>query len=243
MDERNDAGLVEGRFFARRNRFAADVETGGVRCAAHVPNSGRMTELLVEGAPVLLRPATARPNGSLRRTAFDLVMVSYRGRWVGIDARVPPGIVAEAWKRGLLLSLVAYTDLRHEVRYGESRLDLLLEGPPGRCYVEAKSVNLVEDGVALFPDAPTTRGVRHLRELARAVEEGHRGAVVFVVQRDDAQALSPNPTADPGFAAALRDVTDAGVEPYAIACTVTPRGLAPERLLPVLLPETVGSAR
>ena len=130
--------------------------------------------------------------------------------------------------------LASFESVRREVRYGKSRLDLLFDGPPGLLYVEAKSVNLVEDGTAWFPDAPTTRGARHLRELQVAVREGYRAAVVFVVQRDDVERLMPYEDADPAFADALRVAIAHGVEAYAIACAVGPEGALPIGLVPVV---------
>ncbi len=256
--------LIEARFVRRRNRFAADVEVDGVPAVAHVPNSGRMTELLTPGAKVLLRPYSvllARPSPSMsqtpdlsegegrvegaaitsqrrrpgRGTAYDLVMAWYNNRWAGIDARLPPVAVIAAWRAGMLPSLTAYDRVRREVRFADSRLDLLFEGQPGLWYVEAKSVNLVEDGIALFPDAPTVRGTRHLGALVEAVHQGHRAALAFVVQRDDAMALLPHPTADPAFAMALGAAMAAGVEAWAIVCEASAVGLLPLRLAPVLL--------
>jgi sugar fermentation stimulation protein A len=216
----------------RRNRFAADVEVDGRAALAHVPNSGRMHELFVEGASVLLRPA---PEGSTRRTAYDLLLIEYNERWVGVDSRVPPSIIVDAWRLGMLPMFQPYTSVRREVTFGASRLDLLFEGPRGKLYVEAKSVNLVEERAAMFPDAPTARGLKHLYELRDALSQGHGAAVVFVVQRDDVDRLVPFVTADAAFAAGLREVVADGVEAYAIACTVTPDGLTPSRLVPVEL--------
>ena len=190
-----------------------------------------MLELFVAGARVLLRPA---PANSDRRTAYDLLLIEYQGRWVGVDSRMPPHLVVDAWRSGLLGAFLAYESVRREVRYGESRLDLLFDGPPGLLYVEAKSVNLVEDATAWFADAPTTRGARHLRELQAAVREGHRAAVVFVVQRDDVQRLMPYEEADPAFAEALRLAIANGVEAYAIVCAVGPTGATPVGLVPVV---------
>ncbi|MDA1035940.1 MAG: DNA/RNA nuclease SfsA [Chloroflexi bacterium] len=224
------AERVQGRLILRGNRFVAEVEIGGRTALAHVPNSGRMTELMVPGAPVVLVPA---PLGSERRTQFDLTAILYRERWVGVDSRMPPALVIDAWRAGLLPGLASYTDVRREVTFGESRLDLLFDGPPGLAYVEAKSVNLVEDGVAMFPDAPTIRGTRHLRELAKAASEGHAAAVCFVIQRDDAEVLRPYAEADPAFAEALASVVSDGVAAYAIACATTPDGQKPVRLVPV----------
>ena len=227
--EREANSLVEGCFLGRPNRFTAEVDLDGRTTSAHLPNTGRMRELLVPGTPALLRPAHA----AARRTAFDLVAVWHAGRWVGIDSRATPSAVVHAWERGMLPGFEGYTSVRREVRFGESRLDLLFDGPGGDCYVEAKSVNLVEGGVALFPDAPTTRGVRHLAELARAVHEGHAGVVVFVVQRDDARALTPHPTADPAFAQGLRDAVHSGVRALAVACRFVDGGLEPAGTIPV----------
>ena len=206
--------LVEGVFLLRRNRFAAEVEAAGQPALAHVPNSGRMAELLAPGAGVLLAP-----KAGLRRTPYDLLLVRHGGRLVGVDARLPPVLVAEAIRSGSAPSFGPVESVQREVRLGTSRIDLLLTGPQGPCYVEAKSVNLVEKGMALFPDAPTKRGVRHLLELARAAAAGMRAAVVFVIQRDDASALRPHREADPLFAETLHSVA-ASVQVLAYRCRV-----------------------
>jgi sugar fermentation stimulation protein A len=232
MTALENSATVEGTFVARRNRFAADVLVNGREAVAHVANSGRMTELLVQGAPVLLRRA---PAGSDRRTAYDLLLIRHVGRWVGLDARMPPRAVIDAWRDGLLPSFAAYDLVTAEVRYGASRIDLLFEGPPGKLYVEAKSCNLVVDGTALFPDAPTVRGAKHMAELASAVRQGHRAAAVFVVQRDDALRLMPFAEADPVFADALRGAAAGGVEAHAVVCEAGPAGLRPLRTVPVVL--------
>ena len=225
-------GLLPATFLTRRNRFAADVQVDGRQAIAHVPNSGRMEELLVHGRPVLLHPA---PRPSARITAYDLLLVRHEDRWVGVDSRLPPALVIQAWRKGLMPPLGEYRRVRREVRLGSSRVDLLFSGPKGHCYLEAKSVNLVESGVALFPDAPTERGARHLGELARAVAQGHRAAVAFVVQRNDAHALAPHEPADPAFAQALRQAASEGVEVYAIVCAVTRARITPLRTVPVRL--------
>jgi sugar fermentation stimulation protein A len=227
-----DSGIdrVFGTLVHRRNRFVADVLVAGLEALAHVPNSGRLHELMVAGTEVVLRPA---PVGTTRKTAYDLLAVRYAGRWVGVDSCIPPSMVVKAWRTGVLPAFAEYSDVRREVRYGESRLDLLFSGTPGLAYVEAKSVNLVEDGIAMFPDAPTIRGARHLLELRDAVAEGHRAAACFVIQRDDARVLRPYAEKDPVFAATLAHVVGHGVEAYAIACTTTPEGTVPVRLVPI----------
>lgn len=208
--------LVEARLVRRANRFAAEILVGGERAVAHVPNSGRLGELLYPGAEVLV---AARPGP--RKTPYDLLLARYGDELVSIDARLPNALLAEALRAGRLSELGPFASLRREVPLGESRLDLLLEGPAGLCYVEAKSVTLVQAGTARFPDAPTLRGARHLLELERAAHMGHRAAVVFVVQRGDARRFRPYEEADPAFAATLRRVAPV-VQVLAYRCRVTP---------------------
>ena len=231
------APTLTATFVRRPNRFAAEVEIDGSLQLAHVPNSGRMAELFVPGATVLLRHAPS-PK---RRTSFDVELVEHAGRWVGVDSRRPPGLVIEAWRAGLLPELDAFDRVRREVAYGASRLDLLFEGsrsrsgpsPNDRCWGEAKNCNLVEDGVALFPDAPTVRGRKHVEELAKAVAQGERAAVFFVVQRDDARAVAMHP-ADPSFADAVAASARAGVEFYGIGCEVTTASITPVKRVDVV---------
>lgn len=223
--------LVEARFLIRLNRFAALVALDGQEVMVHIANSGRMRELLVPGRRLLLTPAA----GEHRKTQFDLALVDLGTTLVSADTRLPNGLVTEALADGQLPQFQEYPEIRREVRYGDSRLDLLLDGPGGRCYGEVKSVTLVVAGSGLFPDAPTVRGVKHLKELSRAVAEGHRAAVVFVVQRADAVAMSPNDAADPAFGAALRAAQAAGVEIYAYNCAVSPSEIRLASPLPIKL--------
>ncbi|HLT57615.1 MAG: DNA/RNA nuclease SfsA [Limnochordales bacterium] len=211
---------------ARRNRFTVEATlkpAGGTVLALHLPNSGRMTELLQPGT---LGLAALAPDAASRRTAGTLLLVRYARRWVSVDARMPNRLFARCLEEEGLPPFRGYPSWRAEVRWGQCRVDFLLEAP-GRppCLVETKSCNLVEDGLALFPDAPTTRGTRHLLELAAAVQEGYRAAVVWFVQRDDAAALAPHRTADPDFAHALAHARSAGVEAYAYRCRVDPGGV------------------
>jgi sugar fermentation stimulation protein A len=225
------AQLIPATFVRRDNRFRVTVRVEGHLVGAHLPNSGRLRELLVPGRRVLL--AAARAPG--RRTAYDLLMVDLDGTLVSIDARLPSRLLYEALRVGRLEEFAGYAEVRREVTYGQSRLDLVLEGGPdgGRCFIEAKSVTLVEEGVALFPDAPTQRGRRHLGELARAKAEGYRAAVVFVVQRDDAIRFSSHYGADPAFGQALREAAQAGVEVYVYKCRVSEREITLNAPLPV----------
>jgi len=148
-------------------------------------------------------------------------LVDVAGTLVSADARLPNTLVEEALHEGRLSPFEGYDDVRREVQYHESRLDFALKKKGQRCLIEVKSVTLVDGGLALFPDAPTRRGHRHVQELRRAVGEGDRAAVVFVVQREDVRAFTTNDGADPAFAGALRCALAGGVEVYAYACQVS----------------------
>lgn len=214
--------LVPALVLRRLNRFAVEVEVGGRPLAAHLPNSGRLRELLAPGTPALLAP---RP-GAGRRTAFDLLLVRLGHTWVSADARLPNPLLREALDEGRIEPLRPYPQVQSEVRFGGSRVDFLLRGPAGHCLLETKSVTLVERGIALFPDAPTRRGVRHLEELVEARRRGLAVAVAFVVQRGDARAFAPHDEADPLFGRALRRAAHEGVMVLAYRCRVSPRRVA-----------------
>jgi sugar fermentation stimulation protein A len=224
--------LVPGRFLARDNRFRVTVEVDGRRVWAHLPNSGRLGELLIPGCPLLM---LERPQMG-RKTGLDLILVESDGRWVSVDARMPNDLVEEAVRGGHLVPVSGYLGLRREVVHGSSRFDFLLESP-GRppCLVEVKSITLVVDGLGCFPDAITRRGRRHVEELAEAVDAGYRAVVIFCVQREDALGVRPHDESDPEFGRALRDAACRGVEIYAYACHVEPRLIQISHSLPVWL--------
>jgi len=226
-----DGPLVEGTFVQRDNRFRATVLVNGRPLKAHVPNSGRLHELLIPGQPVLLAHVPA-PH---RVTDYDLVMVRLGDQLVSMDARLPSRLFHEAVLAGRLDAFAGYSHIQPEVQFGQSRLDFRLEQAGELWYVEVKSVTLVEDGCGLFPDAPTLRGLRHVRELVTARHQGHRAAVVFVIQRDDAHCFKPHTAADPDFTRALREAAEAGVEVHAFTCVVTLDRIAIDRPITVFL--------
>lgn len=177
-----------------------------------------MTELLKPGAAVHVAPVDA---GAARKTRYDLTLVEYGGELVSVDSRLPPRLIAETVERGRAVELGGYDRIHREVRLGESRVDMLLSHEAGKLYIETKSVNKVEDHAALFPDAATVRGTKHLRSLLAAVKSGHRAAVVFVIQRGDAERLIPDEESDPRFCETLRRAVDGGVEALAYRCSVS----------------------
>lgn len=226
--------LVSGRFLARPNRFLAEVEIEGRTRLTHLPNAGRLRELLSPGTEVLLAPRAGE-----RRTSYDLVLVRIppeergpgAGGWACVDSRLPPWVLAAAIRRGAVPGLEGGRVARTEPRLGAGRADLLVEGPGWEAVVETKSITLVRAGAGLFPDSPSERGARHASDLA--AERGGRRLIVFVVQRPDARAVRVNEPADPAFAAAVRRAGRRGVELLAGVCEVAPEGLAWREPVPI----------
>ncbi|TVQ31633.1 MAG: DNA/RNA nuclease SfsA [Geminicoccaceae bacterium] len=224
--------LTEGRLVRRYKRFLADVElAGGEVVTVHCPNPGRMAGLDAAGARVWLKPA---PAG--RKLPFGLELVEADGVWVGINTGHPNGLVREALALGAIAELRGYASVRAEVRYGSerSRIDFLLEDP-GRppCWVEIKNVHWKVGRFARFPDAVTSRGAKHARELAARVSIGERAVLLYVIQREDCEVFGLADRTDPAYAAACRQAKAAGVEILAYACAVRPDTIRLERPLPV----------
>lgn len=235
--------LSEGRFVRRLNRFAAEVEVEGGNQVVHVPNTGRMGQLLTPGNRVIL----ADRRSPSRKTTHDLILAAINGSaagedpsWVLIDSRTPMDVFFRALEGGRIPEFRGYDVLKRERTLGESRFDFHLSGPEERspCWVELKSVTFATCSPwgreARFPDAPTARGVRHLQHLMEAVIDGHRCAVVFAVCRPDAGGAAPNEQVDPLFAGTLWEAASAGVEVYAYRFLSDPReGCRLEDRLPV----------
>ncbi|RLI49224.1 MAG: DNA/RNA nuclease SfsA [Candidatus Thorarchaeota archaeon] len=202
--------VIEAEFVARPNRFLAVVRIGGEIVWAFVPNPGRMDELLTPGATVLLRP---RPNHK-RKTSVDLAAVRHDGVIVSLDSNLPNRFVRQLLSEHRLPLVPPYSSFKSEPPAYGGRFDFLLHGSAGHTFIEVKSSTLVVDRTAMFPDAVTSRGARHVRYLVRALKDGtvDSAFVVFVVQRPDADAFSPNAETDPEFAGALRYAVSQGVQ-------------------------------
>ena len=219
--------IVKATFLSRPNRFIAHVDIAGTDTIVHVKNTGRCRELLVPGVTVYLEKGTT-PN---RKTPYDLVAVEKGSRLVNMDAQAPNKAFAEFAR---IFDPTA-TAVHSEVVYGQSRLDFCLETPAGLHYVEVKGVTLENDGHVTFPDAPTERGIKHLRELMRAVREGHRATAFFVVQMADVIDFGPNDQYHAAFGETLRQAAAAGVNVVAYECRVTPETMEITRKVPVVL--------
>jgi sugar fermentation stimulation protein A len=225
--------LAAGQLLRRYKRFLADVELAdGTVVTAHCPNSGSMLGCAIPGSPVLL----SRSDNPSRKLPYTWELVQVDAGWVGINTGLPNRLVREGIERGAVAELQGYGRIRQEVSYGaeRSRIDLLLEDQ-GLCYVEVKNVTLVVDGVARFPDAATTRGRKHLRELMAMVKSGARAVNFFVVQHAGARAAGPADAIDPAYGRLLRQAAGAGVELLAYQATVTPTEIVLCRPLPIVL--------
>lgn len=219
--------LVEALFVARPNRFVIEARLAGETVRAHLADRGRLTEALQPRRRLLL---ARRPAGR-RTTAFQAVaaILTEPGvapeRLVGLDTLLPNRLIGAALRTGALPPFTKYDVIRAEANAGRSRFDFHLTGEAGACLLEVKSAGHIVGGRALFPDAPTARGARHLSELAELARHGTRAAVVFVAQ-GDVTAIVMNIAVDPDFAAALNAAANAGVEVFGYACPLTRAGLA-----------------
>ncbi|MGB7606414.1 MAG: DNA/RNA nuclease SfsA [Lutisporaceae bacterium] len=213
-----DNKVVKGYFIKRPNRFEAMVDIAGEVNLVHVPNTGRCRELLIEGAEVLLE----RREGKKRKTNYELIMVYKDGRLVSIDSQLPNKLAEEAIRNNVITELTDYSYIKRETTFGNSRFDLYLEKACEKAFVEVKGVTLEQNGVAKFPDAPTTRGTKHIYELIKAKKEGYRACVLFVIQLDFADYFTPNKVMDTAFAEALSKAKAEGVEILSYSCKVSP---------------------
>jgi len=226
--------LIPGRLIKRYKRFLADIELAdGSLVTAHCPNSGSMLGCNLPGMPVLL---STSPNPD-RKLAHTWELLQVDGYWVGLNTMLPNRLAEEAILDGTITELQGYDRLRREVAYGSerSRIDILLEGDRGRCYVEVKNVTLVENGMALFPDAVTVRGQKHLRELMEVVRNGDRGVLLFTVQRGDGTAVAPADRIDPTYGKLLREAVANGVEALAYRAEVRPEQIRLTERLAIVL--------
>jgi len=209
-----------GTFLERPNRFRMEIRLDdGSSVSAHCPNPGRMEELFTGGEQVSLRRAIPLTTTIKRVTTHDVLGVFYNDHWISIDSRLPNALIGAALAAGAIRELKAWEVDRPEHTWGSSRFDFLLQGPEGKKgLLEVKSCTLVEENIARFPDAPTIRGARHLRELTEAVQKGYSAWALFCIQRPDARLWRPNHVMDPDFADACQKAEAGGVTLLAYTC-------------------------
>ena len=205
---------VKGIFKNRPNRFIAEVEVDGEMEIAHVPNTGRCKELLVDDAVVWLKPSD-NPN---RKTKFSLHFVEHKNVLVSLFSQQANSIVYDAIVDGKIKELAGYNHHKREKTVDNSRIDIYLENENEKCYVEVKGVTLIVDGEARFPDAPTERGAKHLKELIKLKKEGNRCAVFFLIQHPAGNFFRPNWENDPVFSETLNEAYENGVEIIVYKC-------------------------
>lgn len=223
------SNIVKGRFISRPNRFIAHVEVQGREEVAHVKNTGRCRELLPSGAEVYLEHS----DSPTRKTAYDLVAVQKGSRLINMDSQAPNKAFYEWAAAGNFIPEPSL--IKPEYKWGNSRFDFYIEKGERRCLVEVKGVTLEFDGVVLFPDAPTERGVKHINELIKAKNEGYEAYICFVIQMSDVKYISPNDATHPEFGAALRRARDEGVNILAYDCHIEPDSMEIGQKVPVVL--------
>lgn len=240
-----DYDLHFGTFISRPNRFIAHIDIDGEEVISHVPNTGRLKELLIPGVAVML----SYHSSESRKTKYELRMVKKNDSWISIDSQLPNALAYEAINKGIIKELIGYSHIKREVKYQNSRFDLQLartsidqkdtlcieDDTVGNndpldyghhrdniCFVEVKGVTLEQDGWTRFPDTPTARGRKHIDELIHAAGHGYRAVLLFIIQLDRAKGFSPNHVTDPDFASKIKEAMEAGVDILAYRCAVTP---------------------
>ncbi len=224
--------LVHGTLIKRYKRFLADVRLDdGSEVVAHCTNSGTMKSCLENGAEVYLTPV----NDPKRKTKFTWEMIKINNNWVGINTGNPNKIAFESISAGMIMDLAGYKTVKREVKFGDSRFDIFAENENEKCFVEVKNVTLKEGNYALFPDAVTTRGQKHLKTLMEVKKTGMRAVMLYIIQRIDVGIFAPAKEIDPHYALALKQAVVAGVEVIAMQVKVTPSKIELLGKLPVEL--------
>ena len=218
--------MTPGIFLSRPNRFIAHVEIDGQTEVVHVKNTGRCRELLVPGCTVYCQ----RSGNPSRKTKFDLIAVRKGDRLINMDSQAPNKAAGEWLAAG---GLGEISELRAEVKEGDSRFDFSFVKDGKRCFLEVKGCTLEEDGVCAFPDAPTERGAKHIRGLTELAKAGYGAFILFVIQMADVKYIRPHDETDPEFGRALREAAANGVRVLAMDCAVDVDSM--EVRLPVLV--------
>ena len=207
--------IHKGKFLSRPNRFIANVEIDGKAEVCHVKNTGRCKELLIKGCTVWLE----RSDSESRKTAFDLVAVEKGDRLINMDSQAPNKAIGE-WLREKMPFGEGFS-VYPEKKYGNSRFDFYLESQDRKIFMEVKGCTLEKDGVVLFPDAPTLRGVKHIEELSHCLDEGYESYIMILVQMSDVKYFTPNYDTHPEFGEALEKASRKGVKILCYDCNVT----------------------
>ena len=221
--------ILSGKFISRPNRFIANIEIDGKTEVCHVKNTGRCKELLTLGADVFVQ----KSDSPLRKTAYDLIFVYKNGMLINMDSQAPNKVFYEWAKKSDFFGDI--TLIKPEYKYKNSRFDFYIEADDRKILVEVKGVTLENDGVVSFPDAPTERGVKHLKELIDATKNGYDTYVFFIIQMEKCTYFTPNRVNHPEFADALTDAKNSGVNIVAVNSKVTENELKISEFVQVIL--------
>lgn len=224
--------LIHGRLIKRYKRFLADIKLdSGEIVTAHCTNSGSMKSCLEDNAKVYLSPV----NDPNRKTKFTWEMIQINNNWVGVNTGNPNKLAFEAVKNGEIEKLRGYTEVKREVKFDDSRFDVMAKNEEETCFIEVKNVTLKEDDFALFPDAVTTRGKKHLETLIKVKQQGMRAVMLYIIQRMDVSKFGPAKDIDPDYAKALKNAYEHGVEIIPMQAKVTPESIQLIKELPIIL--------
>ena len=225
--------LINAVFIERPNRFITIIEIGGEKYKSHLPDPGRLKELLIPGASLMVRPA---PENKERSTAFTTIMVNLKGQWISLVSTLPNQFVKYSFQKNRIPIFQKYKLVRPEVTIRNHRFDFLLSNKSGKnFFLEVKSVTFVENGIAKFPDAVTTRGMNHAKTLTDLVKEGEFAGILFVCQRPDATLFEPMWDRDPMFSNVLFNAYKMGVKVWCITLNVSQTEISFNKEIPVNL--------
>jgi sugar fermentation stimulation protein A len=221
--------LVHGKFIRRYKRFLTDVQLDdGTEVVAHCTNTGSMKSCLENGAEVYLTPV----DDPKRKTKFTWEMIKINGDWVGINTGNPNKLAFEAVSAGEIPELAGYTNVKREVKFGDSRFDIFAKNSKEQCFIEVKNVSLKEGKYALFPDSATIRGQKHLKTLIEVKSKGMRAVMLYIIQRSDVEIFASASKIDPDYAYLLKTAVKAGVEVIPMQVKVTPEDIEFIKKLP-----------
>ncbi len=224
-----DTPLIQGKLIKRYKRFLADIELNdGSIVVAHCTNSGSMKTCIEEGVPVYLSPA----KDPKRKTKFTWEMIFINNHWIGINTSIPNIIVYEALKNKTIPELSTYTKVKREVKFDDSRFDVYAENDNEKCFIEVKNVTMKDSNKAIFPDAVTSRGQKHLKTLIEVKKSGIRAVMFYVIQRQDIEIFAPAKQIDPDYAKRLNKAHENGVEIIPYMAKVSPEGIELSKKLP-----------
>ena len=223
--------LINAVFIERPNRFITIIEIGGKKHRSHLPDPGRLKELLIPGASLLVRPA---PKNKKRSTAFTTIMVNLKGQWISLVSTLPNQFVKYSFQNNCIPIFQKFKIVKPEVAIRNHRFDFLLSNKSGKnFFLEVKSVTFVEDGIAKFPDAVTIRGMKHAKTLTDLVKKGEFAGILFVCQRPDATLFEPMWDRDPMFSNVLFNAYKVGVKVWCITLNVSQTEISFNKEIPV----------